>query len=49
MLCTCYWSHFTYDIEYHDMKDFKYIGCIEEIIAQVSFQQLKNKNGNIIF
>jgi hypothetical protein len=43
MLCTCYWSHFTRDIEYHNMAiaNFKQIRRIEIIMVQTTFQSFK--------
>jgi len=39
MLCICYWFHFTCDIEYHNMIDFKQTRWNEVIMAQNPFQQ----------
>jgi hypothetical protein len=39
MLCICYRSHFTCDIECHNMEDFKQTRLNEEIEDQVPFQE----------
>jgi hypothetical protein len=52
MLCICYWSDFTCDIEYHNTTNFQQTKWNEKNIIQAPFQQKQKKTliyKNIIF
>jgi len=47
MLYICYWFHFTYDIEYHNMVDSKKTRWNEKNYGSSSISTKKFKNVNL--